>query len=145
TGCDRGDVRAHPCARTRTGGTGPARHPAPEAALASAGIDGAARPPWIPRGRPLAALAGASTRSSVANEADAPSLQPTVATRPEGSRSRGGSAPKGSRTRIPWVEHTLRGIYLSRHISSSCPTRSRGAPGSAHHIADRERHARHAT
>src|SRR5207249_1867145 len=88
--CGRGGVREHPRERTRTGGTEPARHPPPEAVLASAGRDGAVRPPWIPRNRPRAALAGALTRSAASYEADARSLQPTVATRPGGSISRGG-------------------------------------------------------
>src|SRR6266545_5459536 len=90
--CGRGGVREHPREQTRTGGTEPARHPPPEAVLASAGRDGAVRPPWIPRNRPPAALAGALTRSAAAYEADARSLQPTVVTRPGGSISRGGSA-----------------------------------------------------
>src|SRR2546429_9909354 len=90
----RGGVREHPRERTRTDGTEPARHPPPEVVLASAGRDGAVRPPWIPRNRPRAALAGALTRSAAAYEADARSLQPTVVTRPGGSISRGGSAPQ---------------------------------------------------
>ena len=90
----RGGVREHLRERTRTGGTEPARHPPPEAVLASAGRDGAVRPPWIPRNRPRAALAGALTRSAAAYEADARSLPPTVVTRPGGSISRGGSAPQ---------------------------------------------------
>src|SRR5437899_1390428 len=92
--CDRGAVREHPHERTRTDGTEPARHPTPEAVPASAGRDGAVRPPWIPRNRPRAALAGALTRSAASYEADARSLQPTVVTRPGGSISRGGSAPQ---------------------------------------------------
>src|SRR5712691_10558205 len=51
--CGRGGVREHLCERTRTGGTEPARHPPPEVAQVSAGRDGAVRPPWIPRNRPL--------------------------------------------------------------------------------------------
>src|SRR5213594_2657049 len=92
--CGRGGVREHLCERTRTGGTEPARHPPPEAVLASAGRDGAVRPPWIPRNRPRAARAGALTRSAASYQADARSLQPTVGTRPGGSRSRGDSAPQ---------------------------------------------------
>src|SRR3989442_1957751 len=92
--CGRGGVREHLRERTRTDGTEPARHPPPEMVLASAGRDGAVRPPWIPRNRPRAALAGALTRSAAAYEADARSLQPTVVTRPGGSISRGGSAPQ---------------------------------------------------
>ena len=92
--CGRGGVRAHPRERTRTDGTEPARHRPPEAVQVSAGRDGAVRPPWIPRNRPRAARAGASTRSAAACEVDARSLQPTVRTRPGGSRSRGGSAPR---------------------------------------------------
>src|SRR3984893_17898117 len=92
--CGRGGVREHPRERTRTGGTEPARLPPPEAVLASAGRDGAVRPPWIPRNRPRAALAGALTRSAAAYEADARSLQPTVVTRPGGSISHDGSAPQ---------------------------------------------------
>src|SRR5436309_4112975 len=92
--CGRGDVREHPRERTRTGGTEPARHPPPEAVLASAGRDGAVRPPWIPRNRPRAAPAGALTRSAAAYEADARSLQPTAVTRPGRPISPGGSAPQ---------------------------------------------------
>src|SRR5215471_21633630 len=90
--CGRGGVREHPRERTRTDGTEPARPPPPEVVQVSAGRDGAVRPPWILRNRPLAARAGASTRSAAAYEADARSLQPTVVTRPGGSISRGGSA-----------------------------------------------------
>src|SRR5436190_9873999 len=90
--CDRGGVREHPRERTRIGGTEPARHPLPEAVPASAGRDGAARPPWIPRNRLRATRAGALTRSAAAYEADARSRPPTVLTRPEGSVSRGDSA-----------------------------------------------------
>src|SRR5262249_2390719 len=90
--CGRGGVREHLHERTRTGGTGPARHPPPEAVLASAGRDAAVRPPWTPRNRPRAALAGALTRSAAAYQADARSLQPTVVTRPGCSILRGGSA-----------------------------------------------------
>src|SRR5467141_2481821 len=92
--CGRGGVREHLRERTRTYGTEPARHPPPEVAQVSAGRDGAVRPPWIPRNRPRAALAGALTRSAAAYEADARSLQPTVVTRPGGSVSHGGSAPQ---------------------------------------------------
>src|SRR5579864_1678717 len=92
--CGRGGVREHPRERTRTDGTEPARHPPPEVVQVSAGRDGAVRPPWIPRNRPRAALAGALTRSAATYEADARSLQPTVVTRPEGSISHGGSAPQ---------------------------------------------------
>src|SRR5437588_12265268 len=92
--CGRGGVREHLRERTRTDGTEPARHPPPEAVLASAGRDGAVRPPWIPRNRPRAALAGALTRSAAPYEVDARSLQPTVVRRPGGSRSRGDSAPQ---------------------------------------------------
>src|ERR1700733_10367397 len=90
----RGGVREHLREPTRTGGTEPARHPAPEVAQVSAGRDGAVRPPWIPRNRPRAALAGALTRSAAACEAGARSLQPTVVMRPAGSISRGGLAPQ---------------------------------------------------
>src|SRR5438046_1772636 len=92
--CGRGGVREHLRERTRTDGTEPARHPPPEVVQVSAGIDGAARPPWIPRNQPRAARAGALTRSAAAYKADARSLQPTVVTRPGGSISRGGSAPQ---------------------------------------------------
>src|SRR5213594_2032815 len=92
--CGRGGVREHLRERTRTDGTEPARHRPPEVVLASFGRDGAVRPPWILRNRPLAALAGALTRSAAAYEDDARSLPPTVVTRPGGSRSRGGSAPQ---------------------------------------------------
>src|SRR6267154_2491690 len=92
--CGRGGVREHPGERTRTDGMEPARHPPPEVVQVSAGRDGAVRPPWIPRNRPRAALAGALTRSAAAYEVDARSLPPTVVTRPGGSISRGGSAPQ---------------------------------------------------
>src|SRR6266436_2569382 len=92
--CGRGGVREHPRERTRTDGTEPARHPPSEVVQVSVGRDGAVRPPWIPRNRPRAALAGALTRSAAAYEVDARSLPPTVVTRPGGSISRGGSAPQ---------------------------------------------------
>src|SRR5437870_12174537 len=92
--CGRGGVREHLRERTRTDGTEPARHRPPEVVLASVDRDGAVRPPWIPRNRPRAALAGALTRSAAAYEVDARSLQPTVVTRPGGSISRGGSVPQ---------------------------------------------------
>src|SRR5258708_32722818 len=78
--CGRGGVRGHPRERTRTGGTEPAKPPPPEVVPASAGRDGAVRPPWIPRNRPRAARAGALTRSAATYEVDARSLQPTVGT-----------------------------------------------------------------
>src|SRR5437867_6670545 len=90
----RGDVRAHRRARTRAGGTAPARHPLPEVVQASIGRDGAVRPPWIPRNRLRAARAGALTPSAAAYEADARSLPRSVGTRPGGSGWRGGSAPQ---------------------------------------------------
>src|ERR1700687_4742003 len=90
----RGGVPERLCERTRTGGTEPARHRPAEMVQVSAGKDGAVRPPWIPRNRPRAALAGVLTRSAAAYEADARSLQPTVVTRPGGTISRGGSAPQ---------------------------------------------------
>src|SRR5437016_9335829 len=68
--CGRGGVREHLRERTRTGGTEPARHPPPEVVQLSAGRDGVARPPWIPRSRPLAAHAGALTRSAATYGAD---------------------------------------------------------------------------
>src|SRR5438552_3318914 len=92
--CGPGGVREQLRERTRTDGTEPARHPPPEVVQVSAGRDGVVRPPWIPRNRPRAALAGALTRSAAAYEVDARSLQPTVVTRPGGSISRGGSAPQ---------------------------------------------------
>src|SRR6266567_6926455 len=76
--CGRGGVREHPCERTRTDGTEPARQRPPEVVQVSAGRDGAVRPPWIPRNRPRAALGGALTPSAAADEARARSLQPTV-------------------------------------------------------------------
>src|SRR6266567_181371 len=85
--CGRGGVREHLRERTSTDGTEPARHPPPEVVQVSVGRDGAVRPPWIPRNRPRAALAGALTRSAAAYEVDARSLQPTVVTRPGGSIS----------------------------------------------------------
>src|SRR5258708_32733858 len=90
----RGGVREHLHERTRTDGPEPARHPPPEVIQVSAGSDGAVRPPWILRNRPLAALAGALIRAAAAYVAAARSLQPTVVTRPGGSISRGGSAPQ---------------------------------------------------
>src|SRR3984893_5046628 len=92
--CGRGGVREHLGERTRTGGTETARHPPPEVVQVSAGRDGAVRPPWILRNRPLAALAGALTQSAATYEVDARSLRPTVVTKPGGSVSRGGSAPQ---------------------------------------------------
>src|SRR5207302_2701294 len=89
--CGRGGVREHPREQTRTDGTEPARQRPPEVVQVSAGRDGAVRPPWIPRNRPRAALAGALTRSAAAYEADARSLPPTAGTRPAGSISRGDS------------------------------------------------------
>src|ERR1035441_10643931 len=83
--CGRGGVREHLRERTRTGGTEPARHPPPEVVQVSAGRDGAVRPPWILRIRPLAALVGALTPSAAAYEVHARSLTPTVAKRLEGS------------------------------------------------------------
>src|SRR5258708_6984378 len=109
--CGRGGVREHLGERTRTDGTEPARHPPPEVIQVSAGRDGAVRPPWILRNRRRAALAGALTRSAVAYEADARSLQPTVVTRPGGSVSRGGSAPQCLRRQIPFSFHTPHPIY----------------------------------
>src|SRR5271165_1665299 len=92
--CGRGGVREHPGERTRTGGIAPARHPPPEMVQVSAGRGGAVRPPWVPRNRRRAALAGAWTPSAAVYEADARSLPPTVGTRPGDSISRGGSAPQ---------------------------------------------------
>src|SRR5271165_4668890 len=92
--CGRGGVREHLRERTRTGGTEPATHPPPERVQVSAGRDGAVRPPWIPRNRRRAALAGALIRSAAACEVDARSLQLNVVTRRGGSISRGGSAPQ---------------------------------------------------
>src|SRR5258705_1912444 len=56
--CGPDGVREHLRERTRSGGMGPATHPAPEVIPVSAGRDGAVRPPLIPRSRPRAALAG---------------------------------------------------------------------------------------
>src|SRR5215467_13832055 len=91
--CDRGGIRERLRERTRTDGTEPARRRPPEVVQGSAGRDGAVRPPWTLQNRPLAAPAGAWTRSAAAYEVDARSLQPTVVMRPRGSISRGGSAP----------------------------------------------------
>src|SRR5262245_53733076 len=68
--CDRGTVQEHRREQTRTDGTEPARHPAPEVVQVSADRDGVVRPPWIPRNRPRAALAGALTRSVAAYQVD---------------------------------------------------------------------------
>src|SRR5215469_2289450 len=87
TPCGPGGVRAHPCARTRTGGTARARHPLPEIVPALAGKDAAAHPRWTPRNRFPAALAGAWTPSAASYEAGARSLQPTALKEPIGSRS----------------------------------------------------------
>src|SRR5215468_2016959 len=89
--CGRGGVPEHPRERTKTGETEPATYPPPEMVQASAGRDGAVRPPWIPRNRPRAARAGALTRSAAAYEVAARSLPPTVVTRPGGPGSRVGS------------------------------------------------------
>src|SRR5207247_9319018 len=89
--CGRGGVREHPRERTRTDGTEPARQRPPEVVQVSAGRDGAARPPWIPRNRPRAALAGALTRSAAAFEVDVRSLPPTVVTDSGRSVPRAGS------------------------------------------------------
>src|SRR2546428_10432607 len=43
--CGRGGVREHPCERTRTDGTEPARQRPPEVVQVSVGRDGAVRPP----------------------------------------------------------------------------------------------------
>src|SRR5262245_25982505 len=92
--CGPGGAREHPRERTRTDGTESARHPPPGVAQVSAGRDGAVRPPWTPRNRPRAALAGALTRSAAACEVDARCRRPTVVTTPGDSISRGGSAPR---------------------------------------------------
>src|ERR1700746_2881889 len=76
--CGRGAVPEHRGAATRTGGTDPARHPAPEMVQASAGTRAAVHPLWIPRNPPHAAPAGASTPSAAACQAAARSLPPTV-------------------------------------------------------------------
>src|SRR4029450_11329539 len=92
--CGRGGFREHLPDRPRIGRTEPARHRLPEMVQVSAGRDGVVRPPWIPRNRPHAALAGALTRSAAAYQVDARFLQPTVLRRPGGSISRGGLAPQ---------------------------------------------------
>src|SRR5438309_491253 len=102
-----GGPRAHLRGPTRADGTEPARHRPPEAAQASADRAGAARPPWIPRNRPPAALADASTRSAATYEVDARSPQPTVAKRPTAPISPGGSAPRGLQTQIPFAFYIL--------------------------------------
>src|SRR6185295_14527105 len=61
--CGRDVVREHRRERTRSDGTEPASHRPLERAQASAGRDGAVRPPWTPRSQRLGALAGAWTRS----------------------------------------------------------------------------------
>src|SRR5712672_908429 len=92
--CGPDGVREHPRDAPRTGGTEPARPPAPEVIPVSAGTDGAVRPPWIPRSRPRAAPAGALTLSAASYQVHARSLPPTVVTRPAGSISPAGSAPQ---------------------------------------------------
>src|SRR4029077_16066899 len=92
--CGRGGVRAHPRGPTRIDGTEQARLPLPEGVPASAGRDGVARPPWIPRNRRRAARAGALTRSAAPYGADARSLPPTVGTKQGGSISRACAAPQ---------------------------------------------------
>src|SRR5882762_5450893 len=92
--CGPGAVREHLREQTRTGGTEPATHPALEVIPVSAGRDGAVRPPWIPRSRPGAALAGALTPSAASYQAHARFLPPTVVTRPAGSILPAGSAPQ---------------------------------------------------
>src|SRR3954452_12691948 len=90
--CDQGGVRAHPRERTRSGGTGPARHPAPEAVLVAVDRLGAARPQWIRRNPLRAKRAGVLIRSAGTYEVAARFLPLTVRTRPEGSLPRDGSA-----------------------------------------------------
>src|SRR5580704_14904429 len=90
----RDGVREHPGERTRTGGIAPASHPLPEMVQVSGGRDGAARPPWIPRIRRRAALAGALRRSAATFEVDARSIPPIVGMRREGSIWPVGSAPQ---------------------------------------------------
>src|SRR5258707_7882518 len=92
--CDRGGVPERPGERTRTYETEPATCPPPEMVRVSAGKDGAERPPLIPRNRPRAALSGALTPSAASCGVAARSLPPTVAIRPAGSVSPGGSVPQ---------------------------------------------------
>src|SRR5262249_53548272 len=82
--CDRGGVREHPRARTRTGGTARATRPVLERVPASAGTDGAVHLRWTRRSQRHAARASASTRSAAAYGAAARSRPPIVRIRPAG-------------------------------------------------------------
>src|SRR5262249_54589831 len=83
--CGPGGVREHPCALTRTGGTGPASHPAPERVQVSAGRAGAVRPQWTRRNRRRAARVGALRRSAASYKVAVRSLPRTALRRPGGS------------------------------------------------------------
>src|SRR4051794_26435336 len=88
--CDPGVVPEHRRVQTRVGGIEPASCPLLATVRVSGGRDGAVRPPWIPRSRPRAALAGALRRLAGTSEADARFPPPTVVTKPEGSIWRAG-------------------------------------------------------
>ncbi len=108
--CGRGGAREHRRERTRSYGTEPARHRPLEMVLASAGRDGAVRPPRTPQNRRRVARAGAWTRSAAAYEAGARSLPPTVRTKPAARRFqfsvRIGIAPRSAALLPSWAEQT---------------------------------------
>src|SRR6266496_4876071 len=124
--CGRGSVREHRREWTRTDGTEPARYPPPEMVRASAGRDGAVRPPWIPRNRRPAALAGAWRRSAATSEADA-SISPTDCwdeTRRLNIARRFGSAMISNTDSISCVYSTAHirvKVYLGRRLRQQWP------------------------
>src|SRR5260370_18710018 len=69
--CGRGGVQEHPREPTRSGGTEPATYPPLETGPASAGRDGAVRPPSIPRNPPRPARAHASKPAAPPYQSDA--------------------------------------------------------------------------
>src|SRR5882672_2321948 len=108
--CVRGGVREHLRERTRTDGTERARHRPPGVVRVAAGRHDAVRPPWIPRNRPLAALAGAWKRRAAA-VATAPQYHLRIARRKRADSGwRGGSARQGWQMLIPCYLYTYRRI-----------------------------------
>src|SRR6185437_9173292 len=100
----------------------------------SAGRDGAVRPPWIRRNRPLAALEGAWTRSAATYEVAARFLPPTVRTRPGGSISRGGRLRNDFEYRFHALRilhraYTYQGIFVRGHSFLSGLERMAGTTG----------------